>query len=85
MDGSSLGEPSTPKYLPFAESVEQLHRYNIKVAQHCSSLSLSQVQAYQQNKEKYNRQAQLRQEQRMHTHDEAEEARRKSIEGRHKE
>lgn len=41
------------KRLPFADSVEQLHRYNIHVAQVCLTSSQTQLQAYNANKEKY--------------------------------
>lgn len=46
------------KRLPFAESVEQLHKYNLRVAQLCLTTSETQFQTYKENKEKYDRQAQ---------------------------
>jgi hypothetical protein len=38
------------KRLPFADSVEQLHRYNLHVTQVCLSTSQTNLQAYNANK-----------------------------------
>jgi hypothetical protein len=59
------GDLPAIKRLPFADSVEQLHRYNLHVAQVCLTASQTQFQAYKENKEKYDREAQEREE--MHT------------------
>lgn len=73
------------KRLPFADSVEQLHRYNLHVAQVCLTASQTQFQAYKENKEKYDREAQEREQQQAKTLEEIEETRRKSLEARQRE
>ena len=55
------------KRLPFFDTVEQLHQYNLHVARVCLTTSRTQFQTYKENKEKYNRQAQEREQQHAKT------------------
>lgn len=48
------------KKLPFAESVQQLHRYNVHVAQVSFNTTQSMIQTYNNNKDKYEKETQMR-------------------------